>query len=146
MAKALLQAQKAFARGEVPVGAVVVHQNKIIASSFNSPISDNDPCAHAEIKVIRKAGRKLQMVRLTNCQIYVTLEPCPMCAQAISFGRFDKLYYGAYDFKGGGVENGAKVFDQTSCFHRPEIYGGIMEQECQNLLKSFFQKLRVTNI
>lgn len=142
MQHALAQAQAAAQTGEVPIGAVVVKDGKVIASAHNLTETRNDPTAHAELLAIRSAGEILKSPRLVDCDLYVTLEPCPMCAQAISFARIRRLYFGAYDPKGGGVENGARVFAQSSCHHTPEIYGGISEAECGQLLKDFFKERR----
>lgn len=142
MKEALRQAALAGERGEVPVGAVVVRGEEILACAGNEVLLRRDPTAHAEMLAIRLASQKLQSERLTGCDLYVTLEPCPMCAQAISFARIRRLYYGAYDPKGGGVENGPRVFHASSCHHQPEIYGGIQEQECGGILKNFFSNLR----
>lgn len=144
MQRALLEAEKASAQGEVPVGAVITEASsgKIIASSHNQMESQKDPTAHAELLAIRTACQSLQKGRLENCDIYVTLEPCPMCAQAISFARFRRLYFGAYDPKGGGVDHGPKIFGASSCHHRPEVIGGLEEKKCQDLLRHFFQKVR----
>ncbi len=138
MLKALEQAKIAFNKNEVPVGAIIVRNNLIISSSYNMVIENNDPTAHAEINVIRQACSLLENFRLVDCDIYVTLEPCPMCAQAISNARIKRLFFGAYDIKSGGVDNGARIFNQSSCFFIPEIYGGIMEKDCSNILKEFF--------
>ncbi len=142
MELAILEAEKAFETNEVPVGAVIVSKGKVISKSCNRMIGKNDPTAHAEIEVIREATVKLGSVRLVDCDLYVTLEPCPMCAQAISFARINALYYGAVDKKGGGVENGPKIFSSGSCNHKPNIYGGIYERECGRILKEFFRKKR----
>lgn len=144
MAYALEEARKSFARGEVPIGAVIVDQNtgEVIAASGNRMEHANDPTLHAEMNVIKLACSLLGTARLVDCDLFVTLEPCPMCAQAISFSRIRRLYFGAYDMKGGGVEHGARVFNASSCHHRPEVYGGIMELESAGLLKDFFAKLR----
>ncbi len=144
MKQALNNALKAEISGEVPVGAVIVNgkSGEIIASSGNRVEELKDPTAHAEILVIREAAEKLGQVRLEECDLYVTLEPCPMCAAAISHARIRRLYFGAYDPKSGGVEHGARVFSHKTCHHRPEVYGGIMETDCSNLLKDFFKKLR----
>lgn len=142
MSSALTLAAQAAESGEVPVGAVVVCEGKIIASTHNLVESTNDPTAHAEILAIRKAAEVLVSPRLVNCDLYVTLEPCAMCAQAISFARIRRLYFGAYDPKGGGVENGARIFTQTTCHHKPEIYGGIAEGKSAELLKHFFAPKR----
>lgn len=143
MKSAISQAQSAAARGEVPVGAVIVREGKIIASSGNQALADHDPTAHAEMLAIRSACTMIQNERLIDCDMYVTLEPCPMCAAAISFARIRRLYFGAYDAKSGGVENGARIFAQSSCHHVPEVYGGIAESECAQLLKDFFVARRV---
>ncbi len=140
---ALALAHKAAAAGEVPVGAVVVDSaGNIIAAAHNLVVTQHDPTAHAELLAIRSACAALGSERLTDCDLYVTLEPCPMCAQAISFARIRRVYFGAYDEKGGGVENGARIFSQHSCHHKPEIYGGIQESECAQLLKDFFKDRR----
>lgn len=132
----------AVSADEVPVGALVVKDSVVIASSHNRTMSDNDPTAHAEILALREACKKLGTNRLDGCDLYVTLEPCPMCAQAISNARINALYFGAYDLKGGGVDNGPRIFSHESAFHKPEVYGGIKEEECGALLKTFFQKKR----
>ena len=142
MHHALTQARAAAARGEVPVGAVIVKDGNIIAVAGNQTLEKKDPTAHAEILAIRCACETIGSERLTDCDMYVTLEPCPMCATAISFARIRRLYFGAYDEKSGGVENGARIFAQTSCHHAPEIYGGISESECSQLLKDFFAARR----
>lgn len=142
MKEALLEAKAASQRGEIPVGAILVNaQGEIIAKSGNLCEATHDPTAHAEIIVIREAAKKLGDTRLPECDLYVTLEPCTMCAAAISFARIKRLYFGAYDPKGGGVDHGAKFFDQATCHHKPEVYGGIEEENCAVLLKDFF-KLR----
>lgn len=144
MAQALIEAKQAGKNGEVPVGAVIVNRKtgEIISATSNRVEIDHDPCAHAEILAIRKACEILGGTRLPDCDMYVTLEPCPMCATAISFARIKTLYFGAYDPKGGGVDHGPEIFKQTTCHHKPEVYGGIREQESASLLKEFFQKLR----
>jgi len=142
MQSAIALAKKAAEIGEVPVGAVVVCDGKIIASAHNLVEKKKDPTAHAEILAIRAAAEILNSPRLTNCDLYVTLEPCAMCAQAISLARIRRLYFGAYDEKGGGVENGARIFSHSTCHHKPEIYGGIAEAECAKLLKDFFADKR----
>jgi len=141
---ALNEARAAAERGEVPVGAVLVDETSgdIIAQSGNRTEELNDPTAHAEILVIRQGGKRLGTPRLENCDLYVTLEPCPMCATAISFARLRRLHFGAYDPKGGGVDHGAKIFDQPTCHHRPEVIGGHRETEASELLKTFFMKRR----
>ena len=136
---ALAEGRAAAVRGEVPVGAVIVGADgAIIAVAGNQTRSDNDPTAHAEIVAIRRACAKLGQERLTGCDLYVTLEPCAMCAAAISFARIRRLYYGAGDAKGGGVEHGARVFAQPTCHHAPEVYGGIGEAEAAGMLQTFF--------
>lgn len=142
MQMALQEAQEAFNKGEVPVGAIVVFKGEIIARAHNLTKSLSDPTAHAEILALRRAGEKLSSDKLVDCDLYVTLEPCPMCAHAISLARVRRLYFGAYDEKSGGVENGAKVYDAQSCHHKVEYYGGIMEEESSSLLKSFFVSKR----
>ncbi|MEO8558964.1 MAG: nucleoside deaminase, partial [Rhodospirillales bacterium] len=140
---ALEQARQAAARGEVPIGAVLVDAaGKILAQAGNRSEELNDPSAHAEILAIRMAGELLRSPRLVDCDLYVTLEPCPMCAQAISFARIRRLYFGAPDPKGGGVEHGPRIFNQPTCHHRPEIYGGIGEVEAGELLRGFFRERR----
>lgn len=138
MSAAIAIAKKAAEMGEVPVGAIVVFDGKIIASAHNLVENSCDPTAHAEILAIRAACQILQTPRLVGCDLFVTLEPCSMCATAISFARIHRLYFGAYDEKGGGVENGARIFSQKTCHHTPEIYGGIFENECAEMLKNFF--------
>jgi tRNA(adenine34) deaminase len=143
MATALEYAKKAADCGEVPVGAVLVGPDgAIIATAHNMTESWNDPTAHAEILVIREAARVWKSPRLAGCDLYVTLEPCAMCAAAISFARIRRVYFGAYDPKGGGVEHGGRFFSQTTCHHAPEIVGGIMETESAGLLKTFFEQRR----
>lgn len=144
MVRALALAGEAAARGEVPVGAVIVEREsqQIIAEAHNLVEQHKDPTAHAEMLVLREAAALLRMTRLTTCDLYVTLEPCPMCAQAISFARIRRLVFAAYDPKGGGVEHGPRIFDHQTCHHRPEIVGGIMETRAANLLKDFFRARR----
>lgn len=142
MQLALDQARLASRAGEVPVGAVIVHNHKIIASAYNLTETRNDPTAHAELLAIRSACETIGNARLTDCDMYVTLEPCAMCAAAISFARIRRLYFGAYDPKGGAVENGGRFFSQATCHHTPEVYGGINETECGELLKEFFKERR----
>lgn len=144
MRAALIQASQAYLRSEVPVGAVVVdpRKNKIIARAGNRMVEMRDPTAHAEILVIRKATATLQSIRLDGYDLYVTLEPCTMCASAIAHARFRRVYFAAYDPKGGGLEHGVRLFDQPSCHHKPEIYGGMMANVSSELLRSFFQQLR----
>src|SRR6516162_5165473 len=142
MQLALRQARAAAAAGEVPVGCVVVCAGDPIAQTGNRTLSERDPTAHAEMLAIRHAARALGSERLVDCDLYVTLEPCAMCAAAISFARIRRLYYGAADPKAGAVENGVRFFSAASCMHRPEIYGGIAEQEAASLLSDFFRQLR----
>jgi len=144
MVRALEEAADAAVRGEVPVGAVIIHgpTGKILAQDSNRVIAGRDPSAHAELLVIRAACRALGSERLNDCDLYVTLEPCPMCAQLISFARIRRLYFAAYDEKGGAVENGPRLFHAESCHHRPDIYGGIGEQAASKMLKDFFQARR----
>ncbi|WP_316859407.1 nucleoside deaminase [uncultured Cohaesibacter sp.] len=142
MERALEQARLAEARGEVPIGAVLVHEGVVIAADGNRTIELSDPTAHAEILVIRQACAKLSSQRLPQCDLYVTLEPCPMCAAAISFARIRRLYYAASDIKGGAVENGPCLFEQAICHHKPDIYSGFHESEAATLLKEFFKEKR----
>ena len=142
MSLALDQARQAADRGEVPVGAVLVRDGQVLAARGNRVEQDCDPTAHAEILVIRQASAQLGQTRLEGMDLYVTLEPCAMCAQAIALARLRRVYFGAYDPKGGGVEHGARVFDHATCHHRPEIYGGLRESEAASLLKAFFQVRR----
>ena len=138
MTYALAQARAAAERGEVPVGAVIMHNNQRLAAEGNRTRELNDPTAHAEMLAIRAACARLGTERLTGCDLYVTLEPCAMCAQAIAHARLDRLYYGAGDPKSGGVAHGARVFTHPQCHHRPEVYDGIAEQQSADLLRSFF--------
>jgi tRNA(adenine34) deaminase len=142
MLEALKLASKAYDNNEVPVGAVIVQNRKVIASAHNFIITNNDPTAHAEMEVIKMAAHTLGNYNLEDCDLYVTLEPCPMCAYAIALARIKRLYFGAEDLKRGAVINGPKLFAASCTFHKPEIYSGIMESECSELLKSFFAKLR----
>jgi len=141
---ALAQARMAAAAGEVPVGAVIVDAatGDIVASAHNRVERDRDPTAHAEMLAIRAAGAALGQTRLEGLDLYVTLEPCAMCAQAIAFARLRRLYWGASDPKGGGVEYGPRIFAQATCHHRPELYGGIGESKSAALLQDFFKRLR----
>jgi tRNA(Arg) A34 adenosine deaminase TadA len=140
---ALLEAKKSAQAGEIPVGAVLVSKTgEIIAQSGNQCEAAHDPTAHAEIVVIREAAKKLGSVRLNECDLYVTLEPCAMCAAAISFARIKRLYFGAYDPKGGGVDHGARFFNQPTCHHAPEVYGGMDEKNCGDVLTVFFKTKR----
>src|SRR6187401_2753380 len=142
MSVALEEARAAGACGEVPVGCVIVRDSKVIARAGNRTLADRYPTAHAELIAIRAAATALGSERLTDCDVYVTLEPCAMCAGAISFARIRRLYYGAADPKGGAVENGVRFFASSSCHHRPEVYGGIGESEAGALLKDFFKARR----
>lgn len=144
MRQAIQLAEIAGSNGEVPVGAVLVDtaSGTIIAQCHNLVETGNDPTAHAEMLAIREACARLGTPRLNNCDLYVTLEPCPMCAQAIAFARIRRVYFGAYDPKGGGVENGPRIFSQATCHHAPEIIGGIEETVCSKLLKDFFSTKR----
>jgi len=144
MARALAEAASAAARGEVPVGAVVVDgaTGAVLAAAGNRTEAENDASAHAELLALRAAARARGGPRLADCDLYVTLEPCPMCAQAISLFRIRRLYYGAADAKGGGVEHGPRIFAQPSCHHRPEVYGGIDERRAAALLTNFFRARR----
>ena len=140
---ALAEAEAAAARGEVPVGAVVAtSRGRLVAAAGNRVEELGDPTAHAEILALREAARVLASPRLIGCDLYVTLEPCPMCAQAASFARIRRLYFGAGDDKGGGVEHGPRIFAQSTCHHRPEVYGGIGELPAQRLLRKFFSARR----
>jgi len=142
MDMAIAEARAAAAEGEVPVGCVVVHGGEVIARSRNRTLTDRDPTAHAEMLAIRAAAAVLGTERLTECDVYVTLEPCAMCAGALSFARIRRLYYGAADPKGGAVDNGGRFFASPTCHHRPEVYGGIAEQEAAALLRGFFAERR----
>jgi len=142
MRAALDAAAKAGAAGEVPVGAVVVHDGRIVAVAANAPRTLHDPTAHAEMLAIREAARILGRERLEDCDLWVTLEPCAMCAGAIAHSRIARLYYGASDPKGGAVEHGPRFFAQPTCHHRPEIYAGIGETEAGALLRDFFRERR----
>ncbi len=144
MAIAFAEAEAAAVRDEVPVGAVLVDgaTGAVLAQSGNRVEELHDPTAHAELLVIRAAAAAGQAKRLADCDLYVTLEPCPMCAQAIAFARIRRLYFGAYDAKGGGVEHGPRIFGQPTCHHRPEVYGGIGETRAGGLLKAFFRAKR----
>jgi tRNA(adenine34) deaminase len=138
MDHALMEAETAGKRGEVPVGCVVVRDGSIVARAGNRTLADSDPTAHAEMLALRKAALHLGSERLTGCDLYVTLEPCTMCAAAISFARIRRLYYGAADPKGGAVESGVRFFAQPTCHHRPEVYSGIGEAAAADMLKEFF--------
>ncbi len=144
MARALAEAEAAGARAEVPVGAVLVDaaSGQVVAADGNHIVQLNDPTAHAELLVIRAAAKIKDAPRLADCDLYVSLEPCPMCAAAISLARIRRLYFGAYDAKGGGVEHGPRIFSQRTCHHAPEVYGGIEEAAAAKLLKDFFAARR----
>ncbi|OUV11288.1 MAG: tRNA-specific adenosine deaminase [Alphaproteobacteria bacterium TMED87] len=140
---ALEEAKKCFALGEVPIGAVITNKTgKIISKAGNRVETSNDPTAHAEILAIRQASKILNQWRLTECNIYVTLEPCAMCSSAISNSRIKRLFFGCEDKKSGGVNNGAKIFSNKNCHHVPEIYDGFSEKECETMIKNFFLKIR----
>ena len=142
MELALDEAHAAADAGEVPIGCVIVCDGDLIAQSGNRTLADRDPTAHAEMIAIRHAAHRLGSERLDGCDVYVTLEPCAMCAAALSFARIRRLYYGASDPKGGAVENGVQFFASASCHHRPEIYGGLAEAAAGELLKDFFKQRR----
>jgi tRNA(adenine34) deaminase len=143
MALALAEAEAAAARGEVPVGAVLVdNAGKVLAAAGNRVEEARDPTAHAEMLVLRAGAARLGEARLTGCDLWVTLEPCAMCAAAIAFARLRRLYFGASDRKGGAVEHGPRLFDQPTIHHRPEVYGGIEERRAAALLRAFFQTRR----
>ncbi len=143
MELAFAEAEQAAAAGEVPVGAVIVSpEGEILAAAGNRPKAANDPTAHAELLAIREACAKLGSERLIDCDLYVTLEPCAMCAAAISFARIRRLYFGAYDPKGGGVEHGPRFFGQPTCHHAPEVIGGLNETRASEMLKAFFAERR----
>jgi tRNA(adenine34) deaminase len=143
MALALAEAERAGERGEVPVGAVLVDAGgAVLARSGNRTEERADPTAHAEVLVLRDAAAQRGLPRLEDCDLYVTLEPCAMCAAALSFARVRRLYFGAYDPKGGAVEHGPRFFQQPTCHHRPEVYGGIDEARAGALLRRFFRERR----
>ena len=142
MQAALVEARLAAEAGEVPIGTVVVRQGAIVARGQNRVLRDVDPTAHAEIVALRAAAAALGNYRLAGCTLYVTLEPCAMCAGAVAFARIRRLYYGAADPKGGAVDNGVKFFASPSCHHHPEVYSGMADAEAAMLLKSFFQERR----
>jgi tRNA(adenine34) deaminase len=142
MSRALELAQAAASRGEVPVGAVVVRGETVVGEAHNSPRQLADPTAHAEILAIRRAAEALGSERLEGCDLWVTLEPCAMCAGAIAHARIARLYYAAPDPKGGAVEHGARVFEQAQCLHRPEVYSGMGEEQAAALLREFFAARR----
>jgi tRNA(adenine34) deaminase len=142
MEMALDEARAAAARGEVPVGCVLVRDGAVLTRAGNRTLGERDPTAHAEMVAIRAAAALLGSERLDDCDLYVTLEPCAMCAGAVAFARIRRLYYGAADPKGGAVDNGVKFFASPTCHHRPEVYGGLAEAEAGALLKKFFQERR----
>ena len=139
---AFAEAELAAREGEVPVGAVVVRGSEIVARAHNRPLAERDPTAHAELLVLRAAASAIGDERLSGCDLYVTLEPCTMCAAAISLARIRRLYYAAADPKGGAVESGVRFFTSPACHHRPEVYGGIQEARAAELLRGFFEKRR----
>jgi tRNA(adenine34) deaminase len=139
---ALAQARAATRDGEVPIGCVIVHRGSIIAQAYNRTLHDRDPTAHAELLAIRAACAALGSERLVDCDLFVTLEPCPMCAGAIGLARLRRLYYGATDPKGGAVDSGIRLYAADACHHRPEVYGGIGEAEAAQLLRQFFRHKR----
>ena len=142
MDMALEEARAAQARGEVPVGCVIVRGSEVIVRAGNRTLADRDPTAHAELVALRTAASAIGSERLTGCDLYVTLEPCTMCAAAMSFARIRRLYYGASDPKGGAVDNGVRFFTTPTCHHRPEVYGGVNESDAGLLLKDFFAARR----
>jgi tRNA(adenine34) deaminase len=142
MEMALDEALKAQSLGEVPIGCVIVRDGVVIAAAGNRSLADHDPTAHAEMIAIRAAAQKLGSERLNECDLHVTLEPCAMCAAAISFARIRRLYYGAPDPKGGAVDSGVRFFASPTCHHRPEVYGGISEAASASLLRGFFEARR----
>ena len=142
MDAALAEAHAAAERGEVPIGCIIVKDGEIVARAGNRTIELGDPTAHAEMLAIREAAGKLGNQRLGGCDLYVTLEPCPMCAAAISFARIRRLYFGAGDDKGGAVENGVRFYDSPTCHHAPEVYSGIGERTAAAMLKVFFRDRR----
>lgn len=142
MSLAFAQARAAGARDEVPIGAVVMRDGEVLGADGNRTMADHDPTAHAEILAIRQACAASGSERLTGCDLYVTLEPCAMCAAAISFARIRRVYYAAPDPKGGGVDHGPRFFAQPTCHHAPDVYGGIRETEAAELLRDFFRERR----
>ena len=142
MALAFDEAKAAAARGEVPVGAVVMRDGAVLAQAGNRTLELRDPTAHAEMLALRLACEAIGSERLIGCDLYVTLEPCPMCAGAISFARIRRLYFGVGDPKGGAVENGVRLYESPTCHHAPEIYGGLRETEAAALLRDFFRERR----
>ena len=142
MELALAEARAAQEADEVPIGCVIVHDGAVIARAGNRTLTDRDPTAHAEMLALRQAAAALASERLVDCDLYVTLEPCAMCAAAISFARIRRLYYGAADPKGGAVESGVRFFSSPTCHHRTEVYGGMAEQDAAALLQNFFRARR----
>ncbi|BBC71512.1 tRNA-specific adenosine deaminase [Altererythrobacter sp. B11] len=142
MARAIALAERASASGEVPVGAVVMRRGEVLGEGHNAPRGLADPTAHAEILALRQAAQRLGNERLDGCDLWVTLEPCAMCAGAIAHARIARLYYAAPDPKGGAVEHGARLFDQPQCLHRPEVYSGMGEERAAALLRQFFAARR----
>ena len=142
MESAIKQALYAKDNGEVPIGAVLVFDGKVVAESGNLTITQSDPTAHAEINMIRSRCTELGTQRIPDHDLYVTLEPCPMCAAGISNARIRKVYFGAYDPKSGGIEHGPRIFTHSQCHHKPEVIGGIMERECSDLIRDFFEDRR----
>lgn len=142
MDEALAQAKIAFEKDEVPIGAVIVENGKVLARAHNQNISLKDPTGHAEILAMRLAAEVKNSARLDDCDLYVTIEPCAMCASAIALARIKRIYYAAPDSKFGAVENGAKIFSTSSCFHKPEIYSGISEEDARKLMQDFFKQKR----
>ena len=142
MELALEEAKAAAGRGEVPVGCVIVRNGTVLARAGNRTLAERDPTAHAELNAIRAAAAALNSERLIDCDLYVTLEPCAMCAAAISFARIRRLYFGAGDAKGGAVEHGVRFFADATCHHRPEVYSAVGETEAATLLKDFFRVRR----
>ena len=140
--RAFAEARAAGGRGETPVGAALVQSGRILACAGNAVVGDGDPTAHAEMLVLRSAAREVGSERLVGCDLYVTLEPCAMCAGAISLARIRRLYFAAYDPKGGGVVHGGRLYSQPTCHHAPDVYGGIRESESAALLKDFFAARR----
>lgn len=139
---ALKTAENAGKAGEVPIGCVVVRNYEVIATAANRTLTDHDPTAHAELVALREAAKKIGSERLVDCDLYVTLEPCTMCAGAISFARVRRLYYGAADPKGGAVESGVRFFASPTCHHAPDVYSGVGESESARLLREFFRERR----
>ena len=142
MGISLAEAKAAAEAGEVPVGCVIARDGEVLSKAGNRTLRDRDPTAHAEVLALRAAAAKLGSERLTGCDLYVTLEPCTMCAAAISFARIRRLYFGAGDPKGGAVESGVRFFSAPSCHHKPEVYGGIGEADASAILKEFFATKR----